>query len=87
MIALIVLESHTLLAPVAKEIVVNAALGGTRVNRNTWLVRWTGFNGIAPGGICNSVSVVEPPSLVLIVIVFTYPPCSLELRCKPACCK
>ena len=38
-----------------------------------------GVNKITPGKHFNAVSVVEPYSLVLIVVVGTYPPCGLNL--------
>ena len=40
----------------------------------------TGVNRIIPGGICHAVSIVEPPSPVLIGIVATPPPCGLNAR-------
>ena len=57
----IVLAPHTLLAPVTKEVVADAASGGAWVNRTTWKLIRTGVKGSTPGGIRNDVSVVEIP--------------------------
>ena len=52
--------------------------GGAWVNRTPRQVRRTGVDGSTPGGICNSVIVVEIPSPFLIGIVATSPPCDLD---------
>ena len=77
-IAPIILAPHTLFTPAMKEVIV-AASGGAWVNRNPWWFSRTGINGSTPGNICNAISIVEPPSPVLIKIVGTYPPCGLNV--------
>ena len=65
--------------PVMKEVVADAVSGGTWVNRNPQQVSSTGINGSTPGDIRYSISIVEPPSPVLIGIVSTYSPCGLNM--------
>ena len=48
-------------------------------NRTPWRVSMTGVEGIAPGDICNSVSVVGPTSPFLIESFGTSPPYCLNV--------
>ena len=77
-IATIFVVPQTLLMPVTKEVVMDAACRGAWVNRTPWLVIRNGINGSTPGNILNSVSVKHAPSPVLIGIVSTLPPCGLS---------
>ena len=72
-IAPMVLAPQTLLMLVTKEVIADAASGGVWVNRTPRRVSRTGVNGSTPGKICNDVSIVEPPSPFLIIIVATSP--------------
>ena len=74
----IVLAPHTLLAPATKKVVLDTALGGAWVNSTTQQVIRKGVDGITPGEIRHTVSIVEPPSPVLIRIVATSPTCFLN---------
>ena len=75
----IILAQQTLMTPVTKEVVANTALGGAWLNRTPRQVSSTGIDGITPGDIRDAVSVVEPPSPVLVVIVDTSPPFGLNV--------
>ena len=77
-VASIVLTPHTLLSPVTKEVVADAALGGTWISRTPRQISRTGFNGITPGDICNAIIVVEPPFPFLIAIVSTSLSCGFN---------
>ena len=79
-IALILLASQRLLAPVMKEGVADAVSGSAWVNMTPRQLIQTGVERSTPGNIRNAVNVVEPPSPVLIGIVSTYPPCGLNKR-------
>ena len=80
----ILLTPQTLLTPATKEVIADTASGGAWDNRTTWQVRRTGVNRITPGNICNAVIVKNDPSLVLIGIVVTFPPCVLDAILKVA---
>ena len=77
-IAPIILVPQTLLMPATKEVVADTASGGTCMNRTPRHIIRTGVDGITPGHIHNTVIVIEPSSLVLIVIVGNSPPCGLN---------
>ena len=59
-------DSQTLLMPMTKEVVADAACGGAWVNRNPWQVSRTGVDRSTRGNVCNSVSVEHASSPVLI---------------------
>ena len=61
------------------EVVMEAALGGAWLNRTPWQVSRTGVNGSNPGYIFNLVSIIEPPSPLLIGIDATSVPCGLNV--------
>ena len=67
------------MAPTTKDVVVDAVLGSAWVNRNPQQVKWTGADRSTPCNICHAVSIVEPPSPVLIGIVANSPPCGLNM--------
>ena len=77
-IAPIVAVPQTLFTPETKEVVVDAASGGTWVNRTPRIVNRTGIYGITPDEICNAVIVEHSPSPVPIGIFSTSPPCVLN---------
>ena len=78
-IAPIILAPQTLLTPVTKEVVTEAALGGAWIHRTTRQVIRTGVNGSTPDDIRNAIGIVEPSSPVLIGIVGTFPPYGINL--------
>ena len=75
----IVLAPQTLLKPTMKEVVADTALGGAWINRTLQQLIRVGVDGSNTGDIRNSVSIVEPPSPVLIEIVGTYPTCGINV--------
>ena len=77
-IALIILASQTLLTPLKKEVVVDTVSGGACINKTPCQVSRTGVGGSTPDDIHDSVSIFEPPSPVLIVIVGTPPTCGFN---------
>ena len=70
------------MAPATKEVVTYVASVGTWSNRIPCQVSWTGVDGSTAGNIYNALSIVEPLSPVLILIVSTYPPCGIEANQK-----
>ena len=64
-IVLPIVAPHMLLTPATKELVADAALGGTLVNRTPRKVIRTGIGGSTPGENFNSVSVEHCTSPVL----------------------
>ena len=62
-----------------KEVVTDAALASVWKNRTPRQVSRTGVNGNTPGKNCNAISVIELTSPVMIGIVGTSPPCSLNV--------
>ena len=77
-IAPILVAPQTLLTPVTKKVVTDAASCGAWVNRTLRRVRRTSVNGSTPGDMGHIVSIGYYPSLVLIEIVATFPPCGLR---------
>ena len=75
----IILVPQTLLTPVTKEVVADAASGGAWVHRNLRQVSRMGVNGSTPGNILNDIGIVEPSYPALIGIVVTSPPCGLNM--------
>ena len=78
-IAPIILAPQTVMTPAMKEVVTDAASGGTWIHRNTRQVISTGIGEITPGDNCNAIGVVELFSPVLIAIVVTSPPCGINV--------
>ena len=74
----IVVAPQMLLTPAMKELVADAASGGVWVNRTLWKVSRDDVDRSTPGNIVYAVRVEYGPSPFLIVIVSTYPPCSLN---------
>ena len=77
-IAPIVMAPQMLLAPVTNEVGVEAVSSGAWVKRTPWQVIRAGVDGSTLGDIRHAVSVIEPPSPVLIGISATYPHCGLN---------
>ena len=78
-IAVIRLTPMTLLRPATKGIVMDAASGGAWTSRTPRKVSRTDVYGSTPGGMNNSISIVENSSPDLIIIIGTDPPCGLNL--------
>ena len=69
---------QTIMTPETKEVVADTEFGVVWLNRIPWQVSRTGLDGSTPCGVCNDVSVEHCPSLVLVGIVATCPPCGLS---------
>ena len=78
-IASIILALRTILMPNTKEVITDAVSGSACIIRTPYQGSRKGFYGSTPGNIRNTVSAVEPPSSVLIVIVGNSPPCGLNV--------
>ena len=78
-IAVIRLTPMTLLRPTTKGIVMDMASGGAWTSGTPRKVSRTDVYGSTPGGMNNSISIVENSSPDLIIIIGTDPPCGLNL--------
>ena len=66
------------MTPATKEVVAEEASDSAWFNRNMQKASRTRLERSTPGDICHAVSVVEPPSPVLIGTVSTSSPCGLN---------
>ena len=78
-IAPIILAPQTLLTPVTREVIADAASGSVWINRTLRQVIMIRANVITPGYICNAIGIVETSSPVLVGIVGPSPSCGLNV--------